>query len=355
MSSDRNIEKLLRALRKRRADAHERMDLHPANRRLLHAEVRKVHAAPRQSRPARWVYWVAPVFGMLVVMALLGALILPRFSNTKHQTEMALSSEKERKDMEPVASASSALSAPTENMGDIDRFAGRDVSPSSPAIADEERAPQQTGQSEGYVVGDDQQELSTFAKNKPHAETDKQAASGVLPSHEAFLMVGRSLPEVLEVSGPALMFFQRVSSDANKESAEPAILFRFELRQTASNLLVIDGDGSIYASREVGKTEMLAGGRSARRESFVNRSEATSAGDRIELLSFEVSGTNRTLSQPVVFNGTLFSSSNSLTRFGGGTGTTVANVSGTAVVGSSVLSVEAIQFQTNGTFPNTNK
>lgn len=100
MNEERPIEKLLRrAAQKRSAESGPAPELHPANRRLLQAEVAqqfpKVAPAPPASTPTwwarlqqRWVYGVA-AFAALWIVALA---IVPLFSKTKSQPQLALNS-----------------------------------------------------------------------------------------------------------------------------------------------------------------------------------------------------------------------------------------------------------------------
>src|SRR5213594_2588741 len=98
MEPERPIEKLLRAsANKRRGDAGQPLDLHPATRRLLQGEAaRKFGKAEDQTRsPSRWFAGVWPRFawglGVFAVLAMAVWLVLPPSGGLKRQDQLAMS------------------------------------------------------------------------------------------------------------------------------------------------------------------------------------------------------------------------------------------------------------------------
>lgn len=98
MNDERPIEKLLRrAAQKRNDEAGVPPELHPANRRLLQAEVARqfpqAQAAPRESAPPFWVAltrrW-AYALALIPVIGLLALVLLPSLSKSKSKASMEL-------------------------------------------------------------------------------------------------------------------------------------------------------------------------------------------------------------------------------------------------------------------------
>lgn len=98
MNDERPIEKLLRrAAQKRNDEAGAPPELHPANRRMLQAEVARqfppAKAPPREAAPPFWVVltrrW-AYALALIPVIGLLALVVLPSLSKSKSKSQMEL-------------------------------------------------------------------------------------------------------------------------------------------------------------------------------------------------------------------------------------------------------------------------
>jgi hypothetical protein len=116
MSSERDIEKLLRqAAEKRRAEAGAPFELHPADRRLLQGKVRQRWpgraAAASGAAPDRLFPRLAWSFGLLAVIFLGAFLVLPVMNKAKSKGPMAMATPPQDQDLakDRAAGATSTL------------------------------------------------------------------------------------------------------------------------------------------------------------------------------------------------------------------------------------------------------
>ncbi len=111
--------------------------------------------------------------------------------------------------------------------------------------------------------------------------------------------------------------FRKLNAPAKQNPEDPegavaSVLSQFSLEQQGDRIRIIDADGSVYEGQAV----TASNGRRAGNVDKASRSKIAAAEDRPapagpvqNNLSFRVSGTSRSLNQPVVINGTLVSDS----------------------------------------------
>ena len=346
MEPERNIEKLLRALTRRRRDQAGTPELHPANRRLLQAEVAKHY--PKEKGGNLWrLFQIQPALfglGVMAAVALLAALLLPALSGAKSKPKSVASRlAQSPEEYTPGAVAfSDGLKRPVPGGGampDMHSPAAEQsaVSIASTLSASTNPAPARTGRVLAMNgMGRPAEEVHPDRGGRGNAVMD---ASGALIAGEDSdkalpLPAAASIPEAglqFQVSGsagggvgadkekPARALLtprkqswvqeQRFVQATNLLTAgngvkvdaglSRSILADFKLEQRGAALRIIDGDGSVY----VGSLQDVAAPSLTVVASGV-AGKTTDRGSEIEF-PFRVEGTNRTLLLNVIFTGNL--------------------------------------------------
>jgi hypothetical protein len=357
MEPERPIEKLLReAAAKRRTQADLPDSLHPADRRMLQAEVRKAYPTKAGSSGKRWNLWpqLGWSFAVITGILLAASMMLPHRDTPQgtfayNQSKEYAAAQKEEKPVREPLSSTAPSATPSQLAGNDATIATanlNDISSASDSRKLESRADKQmtaerslsanapVSEQEAfrrrYGLGPSSPSASapsptTPAPTQPTLATRSSAApaaasggaAGVansprdeLAAKSALESAGLSRRQRF-VSVPA----QESKTKAAKAAAPaptPRVLTDFELQEDAGRLRVIDQDGSVYTGafeapsadllKDSAKKPDLLGGRVEADQFYFDGKQAG------ETLSFQVRGTNRTLRQAIVFKGQISSS-----------------------------------------------
>jgi hypothetical protein len=321
-SPERPIEKLLReCAEKRREEAGEPLNLHPANRRALQAEVSRLYGGHR-SGPRLWAFfsiraWSGWAYGLaaFALAALIIGLLLPGPHRVATTTQLAKKEElresfaKAPTDALPLDDKASRLDlkAQTEPPGNAPRLASREA-----------EAPR------GLSLGRDQvpRPEDRTPPSAPRAESlDTSALAASAPSSSTTFFAAASANAPLSEQKRIVQAF---ANEAPKEArtapgqASASVLASFRVEQNGPEIRVVDEDGSVYSgnlatpSQEAPVT--LKAGRaqnegSSKLKDVQGRrqlSANTPAMNQVQSgYNFRVSGTNLSLNQRVVFSGQL--------------------------------------------------
>lgn len=298
MEPERPIEKLLRTwARKRREAAPDaaEFELRPATRRRLHEEAARRWAGPERE-PGWWFalgrrHWPRLAWGLGVTAALAVVIAFVVSGLRRPQPHLSLAQNK------------SSLK--------------RRAAPPAPPAASPAQPPAETAKADLRLGASAGTAGSPVSSNGSLLERRYGLAGAVGGTNVA-----------VATREPLVQRFARAQSKVKGEmdfvdklpSAE-SVLTSFRVEQSGQRLRVIDRDGSVYTgslqvaaktarrrSGEVG--EVLAAG-AAERAAEGELPPATAAAEPAwPSYSFRVAGTNRTLSQPVVFTGTLLAATN---------------------------------------------
>jgi len=394
MDNERPIEKLLRDYaKKRRADAGEPREMHPATRRLLQGEVARQFPKAKRGNSslieffARWRPGLAYGICALVVIAISVPLLLPTFRKAGPESQLAkVAPEEESADKKLQLAAPTPVAAPAVREAD-EKLPVRgterpnETAQTALAFADAERAkddarglrsdaekeksqPVQALASDALVRSapasvptapqvtsldqspkravEAQRRLEPSGPDSRRMVAEPPSASaggislaarspGVAPPSAAASGVGDS-PESAEfrqrygIPASASAAVAQKSQTANTASfrrslgtdadASP-VLATFQLEQAGDQLRVIDSDGSTYTGAITppaagafyeAKVE-LKGGPVTKTDDRTAARAISAEGDLAyqpgQNYFFRVTGTNRTLRQPVVFAGNI--------------------------------------------------
>ncbi len=346
MPEERDIEKSLRDwANRRRADAGAPVELHPATRRQLQAEVSRLKTRARREpgllvrsllgSPLRLALNLAAAATVLVV----GAFLLPRLWRAP----------------------SPSIAAPAL-LAQNDRKLDENARVASPAVAKDELTPTQPSagtlqDASKKIAGETTRTTNavSLAYNRNMVETPAPPAA--MPAAPPVLVqdkLGVTNTAVFDSASATTISFENADiaqkffrvpapTDASRSGkladtklGPQAVLSSFRLEQTGGQLRVIDADGSVYtgsltvAARTLDSNGLL---RSAQ-----NR-------------SFRVTGTNLTRNQPVVFTGSLVLDNQSSLGTQTVSGDTAAaapptllnlRVQGLALVGTNEIQINAV-------------
>jgi hypothetical protein len=367
MEPERKIEKVLRALAKRRRDeAGDPFDLHPATRRLLQGEVtrRKPKENPNSSfRSFVFGSFRPGFFSALCILAIvmaLSALLLPGLGRAKNKSQRVaeLSAQRQeelRKQLEkpapseehpagtlggeqkkePNAGNQLGHTAGSLTLGDRSAGGGSEMATSpgfepirlysytnSGQVAMAPPATAASGTSGslsldtsrlGAVTAAD----SSLAANKPGSVAQGLAFGGGGVGNELKLRDEKTFSDT--VGGATSQKFIRVSEKqdtAKTVSSGRPVLASFEVFQSGRELRIVDSDGSVYNGYvEPGtpplKEELSAAKNQSETIAKVGQPVALERSQLgIEGYFFHVSGTNLSLKQNVLFTGNLFGATN---------------------------------------------
>lgn len=367
MESERKIEKLLRAYaKKRRAEAGEPLSLHSATRRLLQGEIARQKPSPDDDEEHSMSLWQlfrqqwALLLGFTLIIFLGATLFLPALSKAKSKAQRAVAMSKLKEigagvdiaakenngilpatldeltngivstntlvdplNGKPFVYVAGGRVADDLKSNEVLAYSGADKNGHIVLLADGEVKVAKAGEFQRLTNGIGNMELAkaerrleppaTAAVSGPmreHAtETDEtilaNASPAISPEAPAIAtrptLAGSALNKPLEnqAAGGAPVFAaskqliqkdqslaQNMFRNQSVQNKFP-VLTAFALQQNGNSLQIVDRDGSVY------------------RGTISNASKGSSN----ELLSqnyrFNVSGTNLTLKQNVVFNGSI--------------------------------------------------
>ena len=363
---ERPIEKALRAeARRRREQAGPAFELHPANRRLLQAEVTRQFGntdTRTSSFLASWLrLWPGLGWSVATLVGLGTAALLMLPSTTRQQKPQMLANRsgeeelakakaplladnasaqnQEKAAQQPardLAAAAVSENAPVKRRDELEQTTTTAAAPPPPASVPAETSalasnplvlePQATlaqrspGQVESESLGG-AAAPSTTLRAMPSLAANRPAFSDGLAKDKA--MANQRFVQVPspEASAGAL---------ADAGSSAPAVLASFDVEQAGLQLLVVDSDGSVYK----GGLETPPNGQAqlqlqqgAAPESRALKTRSTKSEVNLQLIAptetayyFRVEGTNVSSKQRVVFKGKLLPGTNppasALTRNG---------------------------------------
>jgi hypothetical protein len=371
MEPERKIEKLLRAFAKRRRDqAGNPLEMHPAVRRRLQNEVARQFS---KTLPAGFVPRIIGllrprfIYGLAVVAiaAVAVALLLPPYkakSKTQlasRRAEITRESQLAQSVATPPPAAPVPLAAPEAKSAAVDRLnhdlnsavRGAGKLKSEVASSEQQKLP---GPPAGTVL-----EAHSASSVVPNAAPAVAKASPALTAGAAGdagtsnLFGAASEPmerrlalELPKTSASDVVLFQRggagsggesrnrtlVSAgrqdfvqinDARRTLSSPSnaapVLASFAVEQNGGELRVVDGDGSVYSGfvqlvgapdlQKISATRSVTPAAATPVKDMRDKEVSSTAGENY---FFRVTGTNRSLQQRLVFTGNLFSATNGL-------------------------------------------
>ena len=372
---ERPIERLLRDSGKARVPSGP-LRLHPATRRQLQAEVARTYGRQERRRwwaSVRWAPKLAWAFGAVLVIGL-GAWIV--FSDQTARQNLLASNQKAAPPALPTINPAAGLPQ------DVPATESTTSPANSPAPVDKAlMLADQTASLTNDLAG----RSTTLARSALAKNTLEQGQSApeALPSsvpppssanggaEARYGLASRAMPAFKDNSRPEVS--QRfVQEEANKlkiaASSKPLpVLVSFQLERAGSEVRVTDRDGSVYTGSftnaappvppEGSATTAFSQVGATSAEALRAPPQASNARD----FFFQVSGTNRTLQQSVVFSGrwsgptgSFFSAprkpgiSGGLARPGSGAPAqgTLSRIDGRAVVGGSQqVNIQAVSGQ----------
>ena len=360
MASDpeRPIEKLLRSCaEKRREDAGPPLELHPATRRVLQDEAARQFGKPVPREFAAlgvlrrlWPRLVLGLAGAAVVFALI-AVLRP----SQPAPEMLARNDVSPALQQTEPEAKAALSAPVPVAGLADSSRGSESVPASSAGSVALREQTQStlalnspANSSAPAAPPPMQVSPPEAQSSPALAYDdlsaKRPAGGALEGAALSRRYGLNtrIPETLskakkdvteEKSWTFVQTVQPKPGLTDKLGTAQPLLASFEVQQSGQNLKVVDRDGSVYrgywqnspiaaakeeALKNTAAFSLARGLRSADAPKSLSDAELTNTQASSNYF-FQVTGTNVTLNQQVVFTGNFsFPATNESGALGGG-------------------------------------
>ncbi len=354
MKPERPIEKLLReAAAKRRAQADLPDSLHPADRRMLQAEVRKAYPAKAGSSGKRWNLWpqLGWSFAVITGILLAASMMLPHRDTPQgtfayNQSKEYAAARKEEKPVREALPNNAPSAAPSQLAGNDATIATanlNDISSASDSRKLESRADKQMTTERSltangsvneafrrrYDLGQSAPSASVTSPTPPAATQPTLATRSAAPAAASGGTGGVANSPRDEVGAKSSLesaglsrrqrFVSMPAQESKAKAAKtaapspaPRVLTDFELQEDAGGLRVIDQDGSVYTGAfEVPSTDLLKD--SAKKPdlsgSKVEADQFYFDGKQAgETLNFQVRGTNRTLRQAIVFKGKISSS-----------------------------------------------
>ncbi|HLP78214.1 MAG TPA: hypothetical protein VK327_15015 [Candidatus Paceibacterota bacterium] len=250
MESERKIEKLLRTLAKRRREqAGEPLELHPADRRLLQGEVRKRFRKEEVDHGVFRLFRMQPaLFGLIVmaVVAVVAATFLPALSKAKHKAQLTSRRLAQSEPVEMRTVAPAAAPVPSEKMLTVQRPA----SPVPGSVAVSGRAP---GTATASLAYDSSDRLhSQPATDMPVAVSgvgfpvDKLSDTMVPAETKQYNATGIEHP--LEKGGEGSgRFFHKVTLFSGTAALTNALVFdAVAVDQNGSHVRLTDNGGRVF-------------------------------------------------------------------------------------------------------------
>lgn len=364
MAEERDIEKQLRAAaEQRRREAGAPFELHPATRRLLQDEVRRVHQRPAGSaeRTSLFASWWFRIAAGACVVVLAAAIFLPALSKSKSKSmrlaqnlglrEKAITGSAQNRPSSPPsenAPAPVASAPPSRDDTDKDRFAAAREIVMNQAAATPSTVVATNGITSGMAAGG-----STLAFVPHSAQQNFYFHNAGVPA-DISVAVSRRAGDQLAKSD-----LRQSLNDRTKVAAEKTPLASFQIEQTGNQIRITDGDGSVYngdltvtnagtpSAPAAGVALAPAPAAEAERQfaqpaipngipSLNNAALAQNQNFR-----FKAAGTNLSLNQRITISGEFIATTNPATLWGttqnGGVGAGGANSQATAT-GSQQLS-----------------
>lgn len=290
---ERKIEQWLgRYARKRREQAGDRFEVHPATRRLWQGELEKQRCPAKPAR-SRWTagFWPRLALGGALFAALAAAVLLLFEFPESQRAGFDLAQESNLPRLAPAP-------------GPADKSQGENLKRDDfPALG---RA--QSNLEDGrYRADPAAPERATRLWPAPAADADRQLGLTVTPPPPGSPAANRHLTELRETPAATKQIQQR-SRMKNAFANSLNVMNTFEVQQSGDQIWLIDEDGSTYSGRFLpDKTNALApaGPALARRE--IERARPDTPAQKGEGLAgtytFRAAGTNQSLQKLIVVNG----------------------------------------------------
>jgi len=324
MEEERKIEKWLRACaKKRRAQAGESFEIHPATRRLLQGEIARNMPArdgdDKSGSPMlweilrrRWAFLLSFAFCVLLV-----AVIIFQFAGTAKRREQALASIAQLKQRNLSANAVGPAIIARSGIRAAPTTAPAVESPPPPPVA----GAGPSGAPAQVLAENEKSDRFTPAPAAPPAEMpnagENMAAFSANKNEQFANSLATRRPESME---PENAFKNNIAP-----SQSLPILASFQVQQNGNALRIIDQDGSVYE----GSLQSLTAASANREQQAPPRQyqamqnavgvvagipsppvgQAQNAIRAIRNYFFRVTGTNRTLGQNVTCTGYLVANS----------------------------------------------
>ena len=351
---ERKIEKLLRTFaRRRRADAGEPFQMHPATRNLLQREVaERGKATPPKDNFLAGIFSVPRprlifAVSVLAVVAIAAGLLIPSLTKQKQAESLAQVRQNEmtraKAPAEVPAKRELAADKNAETKADrLFRVAPETAKEKSQAVTKSfdlaENSPR--GQlAESTDLRDNKSKLGAVTDGLALAKSASNSL-GYFARLDADELLNRQVPAAIGGKSPASgtvnsaqtpgsAQFENRKDLTGKDAAAQAVLVSFQVVQAGDEVRVIDGDGSVYSGRfETPATDRArffyktesAGKKpsepkDAEREKSRRAETAAAIPAPIPVTparSFRVMGTNRTLNAAVILNGRFLDDTNVL-------------------------------------------
>ena len=325
MEPERNIEKELKTYaQQRRVEAGAAPELHPATRKLLQDEAaRAAKSADGEAQGSGRRFWNSwprlAVAGVAVVAVVAGCWFILGGTSTS-KMEMARyreipkmrpvdRSKAENKEKETGTRRSLAAAKSDSTITDVDSLKlnaaamPAPASPAPPALA-------------AVPPGVPAPEAAPFAGTLKDS-TDFGSISGTTaptPKDKGYTLYPADVPVT-----PVIQRFRRtgqVASPTGDIGGNADVLVSFSVEESRDRLRMIDSDGSVY-NGFVSRTPKAAREPvEAAKKALAQDNEAAAEDKKkvpLQLFSFRVSGTNRTLKQEVVFTGNFLTAAEAIT------------------------------------------
>ena len=315
MEPERNIEKVLRDLAKRRRDeAGEPHELHPATRRLFQAEIARRYAKRQQTSERSFFARFGRVFAYaacFVALILCGILVLPSLTPSKSKEVASASRAQADKEVAPMRQPAPATSAAvsSDEVASTARRTPSESAPKNQEVRSEDQFKAKSNEESKLadiasvnrrrdISSNEVQNavsLEPAAAAPPIVETqialaEKAVAPTTPPSGTADIAGGGG-----GAAAPQQTFFRRSvqesdgkQREATGTSEQTPVLLSFIVQQEGTHLRFVDSDGSVYSGLLVVTNVLI---------------EGNAASNGLVDFPFTVSGSNRTLQEWVVFDG----------------------------------------------------
>jgi len=285
------MDELLRAYaKKRREQAEPAAEMHPATRKLLHDEVKRTFAAKPASQSWRvWRWPLLAMWGGMAVLLVMFAMLNAQFRSmeTGERKEEGRRMKDEKRDAltrnSSPAGAGEKMESFKQKTPVPQEIASAVVPPAAPAAVVEgfDNASAPLGVSAAAVASDSVRGAASYRRSPASASTPLSA------SVEAQVAAGNFVQVHDRVRSGAALF------------PPSNLLSNFRMLRSGQNVSVVDADGSVYNGQVLNGTSNRSGFGGAAQQ----KAKAPKDGMEETNWTFNVTGTNHSLRQNIIFTG----------------------------------------------------